>query len=258
VLPALDWAVGNAVDEPNSSAGIGAAIIPAAGRGDRLGPGRPKALRPLGGVPMLVYAVHAMAQARAMSLVVVAAPSADVLDVRTALADHHFAAEIDVVAGGETRRESVRLALAALPAEADVVLVHDAARPLVPIETVDAVAGAVRDGAAAVVPALPVADTVKQVGAGQLVVRTLDRSSLRAVQTPQGFTRQVLEDAHAKAAADQAGEATDDAGLVERLGVDVLIVPGSEEAFKITRPLDLVLAEAVVARRREGRPLVTG
>lgn len=202
---------------------------------------------------MLVYAVHAMAQARTIDLVVIAAPPDDLADVRTALADHQFAAEIYLLPGGETRQESVRLALAALPAAAEVVLVHDAARPLVPVDVVEAVVAALRAGATAVVPALPVTDTVKEVGGGERVVRTLERTALRAIQTPQGFARQVLEEAHAKAVADVAEVATDDAGLVERLGVDVLVVPGSEEAFKITRPLDLMLAEALVIRRREGR-----
>ncbi|MBA3744975.1 2-C-methyl-D-erythritol 4-phosphate cytidylyltransferase, partial [Sporichthya sp.] len=126
------------------------------------------------------------------------------------------------------------------------VLVHDAARPLVPVELVDAVAAAVRAGAEAVIPALPVADTIKQVEGG-LVVATPDRSGLAAVQTPQGFSREVLEKAHAAATGDTA---TDDAGLVERLGLPVRTVPGSEEAFKVTRPVDLLLAEAILARRR--------
>ena len=126
---------------------------------------------------------------------------------------------------------------------------HDAARPLVPVELVDAVAAAIRAGAGAVIPALPVADTVKEVDGG-LVVGTPDRSRLVAVQTPQGFARDVLEKAHAAAA---GGDATDDAGLVERLGIPVRTVPGSEEAFKVTRPVDLLLAEAILARRRKDR-----
>jgi 2-C-methyl-D-erythritol 4-phosphate cytidylyltransferase len=211
---------------------------------------------------MLVHAVRTLSRARLVDIVVVAAPVDDVTDVRSLLADHEVGAEVQVVAGGAVRRQSVSLALGSLPADVDVVLVHDAARPLVPVELVDAVAVAVRNGAEAVVPALPVTDTVKQVDDGNLVTRTLDRSALRAVQTPQGFLRSVLEQAHAAAAALEqgGGEAgagaapaeivTDDAGLVELLGRPVLVVPGAEEAFKVTRPLDLVLAEAVVARQR--------
>lgn len=227
-----------------------AALVPAAGRGERLGAGAPKALRTLGGVPLLVHAVRALAAARSVSLVVVAAPPDDVADVRALLADHEVGAEVSVVAGGATRQRSVRLALAALPPEVDVVLVHDAARPLVPVELVERVAGAVRAGAPAVVPALPVADTVKRVDADGGVVETLDRSALRAVQTPQGFARSVLESAHAAAETEGTDDVTDDAGLVERAGVRVLVVPGAEEALKVTRPLDLLLAEAVLARRR--------
>ncbi|MDI6412807.1 2-C-methyl-D-erythritol 4-phosphate cytidylyltransferase [Streptomyces albus] len=230
-----------------------AVVIPAAGRGVRLGPGAPKALRELAGTPMLVHAVRATVRARAVELVVVVAPSDGAPAVR-ALLDEHGLPEVVVVPGGETRQESVRLGLAALPESVGTVLVHDAARPLVPDETVDAVAAAVRAGAPAVVPALPVTDTVKQIeprgdGRPEPVTGTPDRALLRAVQTPQGFDRKVLAEAHARIAAEGEG-ATDDAGMVERLGVEVVVVPGHEEAFKVTRPLDLVLAEAVLARRR--------
>ncbi|MDT0305496.1 2-C-methyl-D-erythritol 4-phosphate cytidylyltransferase [Streptomyces sp. DSM 44917] len=241
---------------------IAAAIVPAAGSGVRLGPGTPKALRPLNGTPLLVHAVRALARARAIGLVVVVAPP-DRTEAVRALLDQQPApppVEQMVVPGGATRQESVRLGLAAVPESIEVVLVHDAARPLVPVDTVDAVVAAVRAGAPAVVPALPVTDTVKQVGPapeGRLpggpepVVGTPDRSLLRAVQTPQGFDRATLAKAHElHADATGATGATDDAALVERLGVPVVLVPGHEEAFKVTRPLDLVLAEAVLARRR--------
>ena len=108
-----------------------------------------------------------------------------------------------------------------------------------------------REGHPAVVPALPVVDTVKEVDASGTVIRTVDRAMLRAVQTPQGFTRAALQRAHAEA--DLTRPATDDAGLAERLGIPVFVVPGHEEAFKVTRPLDVVLAEAVLARRRSVR-----
>lgn len=190
-----------------------------------------------------------MTRARAVSLVVVVAPPDGVAEVGALLDSHGLpeTRDIRVVAGGESRQESVRLGLAALPDEVDVVLVHDAARPLVPVDLVDAVAAAVRDGAPAVVPGLPLADTVKQIDpATDAVTGTPDRALLRAVQTPQGFDRATLVRAHATI----TSEVTDDAGMVERLGVQVVVVPGHEEAFKVTRPLDLVLAEAVLARRR--------
>ncbi|MCX2925747.1 MULTISPECIES: 2-C-methyl-D-erythritol 4-phosphate cytidylyltransferase [unclassified Streptomyces] len=231
-----------------------AAVIPAAGRGVRLGPGAPKALRTLGGTPMLIHAIRAMADSRAVSLVVVVAPPEGAAEVRTLLDAHALPDRTDfvVVPGGRTRQESVKLGLDALPPGFDIVLVHDAARPLVPVDTVDAVVEAVRDGAPAVVPALPLADTVKQVepaavpGEPEPVVATPDRSLLRAVQTPQGFDRAALVRAHETV----TDNVTDDASMVEQLGLTVVTVPGHEEAFKVTRPLDLVLAEAVLARRR--------
>ncbi len=233
-----------------------AAVIPAAGRGVRLGPGAPKALRALGGTPMLIHAVRAMARSRAVSLVVVVAPSDGAAEVRHLLDEHALPerTEILVVPGGDTRQESVRAGLAALPADITSVLIHDAARPLVPVDTVDAVVEAVREGAPAVVPALPLADTVKEVEPGppgdpEPVVATPERARLRAVQTPQGFDLATLVRAHETIAVNGEG-ATDDAGMVERLGTTVVVVPGHEEAFKVTRPLDLVLAEAVLARRR--------
>jgi 2-C-methyl-D-erythritol 4-phosphate cytidylyltransferase len=163
-----------------------------------------------------------------------------------------------VVAGGDSRGESVALALAAAPPECDVVLVHDAARPLVPCTVIDAVIDAVLAGAPAVVPVLPITDTVRRVDDQGVVVETPSREHLRAVQTPQGFPRDVLERAYAPFLTDRLASAadpavmlhTDDAGLVERLGLPVHVVPGAEEAFKVTRPLDLLMAEAVLRRRQ--------
>lgn len=190
-----------------------------------------------------------MARARAVQVLVVVAPPDGAAEVRALLDAHELpgSTDITVVPGGATRQESVSLGLAALPEDVDVVLVHDAARPLVPVETVEGVVEAVRAGAPAVVPGLPLADTVKSVDPDTGVVTgTPQRSLLRAVQTPQGFDRATLAKAHATV----TGEVTDDAGMVEQLGVPVVVVPGHEEAFKVTRPLDLVLAEAVLARRR--------
>ncbi|MEV6795330.1 2-C-methyl-D-erythritol 4-phosphate cytidylyltransferase [Streptomyces sp. NPDC051320] len=239
-------------DPPGPDRGT-AAVVPAAGRGVRLGPGTPKALRALNGTPMLIHAVNAMAGSRSVSLVVVVAPADDVARVTSLINEYAPPAgtEVVVVPGGETRQESVRRGIDVLPDTVSTVLVHDAARPLVPVETVDAVIEAVRGGAPAVVPAVPLADTVKQVepqpdGRPEPVVATPERARLRAVQTPQGFDRALLARAHATV----TGDVTDDASMVEQLGVRVVVVPGHEEAFKVTRPLDLVLAEAVLARRR--------
>ena len=213
-------------------------LVPAAGVGVRLGPGRPKALRELAGEPVLVHAVRGLRACPSVGPIVVAAPVADVDAVRDQLASY----DVLVVAGGAERQDSVRAALAALPAEVDLVLVHDAARCLTPVEVVERVVAALRSGAPAVVPVLPVADTVKQV-ADDRVVRTVDRAALVSAQTTQGFLRAVLEQAHA----DGAAGLTDDAGLVEAMGAPVVTVPGADEAFKVTRPLDLLLAEALLA-----------
>ncbi|MEU7612724.1 2-C-methyl-D-erythritol 4-phosphate cytidylyltransferase [Micromonospora sp. NPDC049204] len=217
-----------------------AVLVPAAGAGVRLGPGRPKALRLLAGEPLLVHAVRRLAAAPSVHTIVVAAPVADVQAVRELLAP---VAPVIVVAGGAERQASVAAALAAVPTGPTIVLVHDAARALTPPELVESVAAAVRDGRDAVIPVLPVVDTIKEVDADEVVLGTVDRSSLRAVQTPQGFRRAVLSAAHAVA----CDPLTDDAGLVEKQGVVVSCVPGSEYALKITRPFDLALAEHLLA-----------
>ncbi|MGC4747743.1 2-C-methyl-D-erythritol 4-phosphate cytidylyltransferase [Micromonospora sp. DT201] len=217
-----------------------AVLVPAAGAGVRLGPGRPKALRLLAGEPLLVHAVRRLAAAPSVHTIVVAAPAAEVQAVRELLAP---IAPVIVVSGGAERQASVAAALAAVPAGPTIVLVHDAARALTPPELVESVAAAVRDGRDAVIPVLPVVDTIKEVGAGEVVLGTVDRSALRAVQTPQGFRRAVLTAAHAVA----GDSLTDDAGLVEKQGVAVSCVPGSEYALKITRPFDLALAEHLLA-----------
>ncbi|PWU46541.1 2-C-methyl-D-erythritol 4-phosphate cytidylyltransferase [Micromonospora globispora] len=217
-----------------------AVLVPAAGAGVRLGPGAPKALRPLAGEALLVHAVRRIAAAPSVHTIVVAAPVADVESVRAMLAP---VAPVTVVPGGAERQASVAAALAAVPAGPEIVLVHDAARALTPPELVESVAGAVRSGHDAVIPVLPVVDTIKEVDAGERVLGTVDRSALRAVQTPQGFRRTVLAAAHAAA----GDPLTDDAGLVEKQGVPVVCVAGSELALKITRPFDLALAERLLA-----------
>jgi 2-C-methyl-D-erythritol 4-phosphate cytidylyltransferase / 2-C-methyl-D-erythritol 2,4-cyclodiphosphate synthase len=236
-----------------------AALVPAAGRGERLGPGAPKALRTIGGEPILLHAVRGLLASGEVDLVVVAAPptEAGIAAVARILAGLD---PVLIVPGGGTRQQSVALALAAVPEQGyDVILVHDAARALTPPATIAAVVAAVRSGLPAVIPVLPVADTIKSAVPGEdpagfpTVGKTVDRSGLRAVQTPQGFRRDLLIRAHAAAGHD----ATDDAGLVESLGEPVSMIPGHVEAFKVTTPFDLVLAEAVLGRREEPKePLV--
>ena len=142
-----------------------AALVPAAGKGERLGAGTPKALREVGGIPLLVHAVRGLAASRVIDLIVVAAPVDFVDDVRALLGELDVTCDIEVLAGGESRQESVARALIALPADIDIVLVHDAARALTPPELIASVVAAVAGGHAAVVPGLAVADTLKQVNA---------------------------------------------------------------------------------------------
>ena len=226
-----------------------AALVPAAGRGERLGLGEAKALREISGVPILIYAVSALASTQSIDLVVVAAPQSDVDSVSALMAQQSFAEKVSVVAGGDTRQESVARALIALPEDVDVVLVHDAARPLVPVELVTAVVASVRAGNPAVVPGITVTDTIKEVNDKGEVLATIDRTSLRAIQTPQGFDRRLLQRAHAQLEESQ-GVFTDDAGLLEAMGITVKVVEGHVEAMKITRPFDLAIAETIIAKRR--------
>lgn len=225
-----------------------AVIVPAAGSGERLAAGVPKAMAPLGGEPILAHAVRALVAEPRVGLVVLAAPEG--LEEPMAALAATQAGDVPVVAvtGGATRAGSVAEALAVVPEGFDVVLVHDAARCLVPVEVVTAVIDAVLAGASAAVPGLPVVDTIR-VLAPDGGSHTVDRAALRAVQTPQGFPSHVLRRAHATG---HLG-ATDDAGMVEALGLPVVLVPGHPRAFKVTTALDLVLAEALVASSaREG------
>ncbi len=153
---------------------------------------------------------------------------------------------VDVVVGGAERTDSVRAGIAAAP-EAAYFLVHDAARALTPPELIARVAAELRAGHPAVVPALPVVDTIKSVDESGAVTGTPDRSGLRAIQTPQGFAAGLLRSAYATDT-----NATDDAGLVERLGARVHTIPGDPMAFKITTPLDLRLAHALLDERTAG------
>ncbi|MBF6438247.1 2-C-methyl-D-erythritol 4-phosphate cytidylyltransferase [Nocardia cyriacigeorgica] len=224
----------------NSSDGRGrvVALVPAAGRGVRLGESTPKAFVAVGGTPMLRSAVDGLLASNAVDEIIVMVPTEL---VQTAVALLPSSAPVRVVVGGAERTDSVRAGIATAP-QAAYYLVHDAARALTPPELIARVAAELRAGHTAVVPALPVVDTVKSVDEHGIVTGTPDRSGLRAIQTPQGFAADLLRAAYA---ADVA--ATDDAGLVERLGHPVRTVPGDPLAFKITTPLDLRLAEAVLA-----------
>jgi 2-C-methyl-D-erythritol 4-phosphate cytidylyltransferase len=218
------------------------ALIVAAGRGERLGADRPKALVELAGQPLVQWSIDALRAVDGMREIVVALPAGTAAP-----------SGVTAVAGGAVRSESVRIALAAAapggdPAEA--VVVHDAARPLVSVELVQRVLDALdRERIAdAAIAALPCTDTVKRADGDGLVAETLDRSSLWAVQTPQVFRRDALERA-VDVPDEILARATDDAWLIERIGGRVLLVPGGEDNLKVTTALDMRLAELLLAAR---------
>ena len=243
------------------------AIIAAAGSGTRLGSQGPKALVGLGGIPLIVHAVRSMEKSGVVERAVVSAP-ADTLDIfRRILADAGYEEggdfPVTVVAGGATRQASVSRALDA-SGQSDYVLIHDAARPLTPPEVIASVVDALQTGRRAVIPAIPVVDTIKEVCSWGVigddgvvgedfeeVVGTPQRSKLRAVQTPQGFETALLREVHAafaERAVSEESAASDDATLVEQTGEKVAVVEGSERSLKITHPLDLTVCEFLYAQ----------
>ena len=219
-----------------------AVLIPAGGVGARLGRRTPKQFLSVGGEAILAATVRHFRRHPRLAAIIVAAPAAHVMRARRLLG-----AGVTVVTGGATRQESVRLALEAAPPGVRVILVHDAVRPFITRELVDAVLAAARaDGAA--ICALPVAETVKRVRDG-VVEATVDRAGLWTVQTPQAFRAEILREAHDKARRDGV-TGTDDAMLVERLGHRVRVVPGLAGNVKITTPDDLRRARGTRRPRR--------
>jgi 2-C-methyl-D-erythritol 4-phosphate cytidylyltransferase len=217
------------------------AVLVAAGRGERFGHDRPKAFANLGGRPLLAASLERLERSEWVEAIVVAAPEeweeptillAEELGVGTVHA---------VVTGGATRADSVRAGVGEVPDDADVILVHDAARPLLPEEVVERVVAGLAEGWDGVVPALPLADTVKR-AAGEAVAETVDRTGLYAVQTPQVFVAEALRRALAR-----GGDATDCAGLVEAAGGRVRLVEGDRRLLKVTTPADLAFVETLLA-----------
>ncbi|MBS3940416.1 MAG: 2-C-methyl-D-erythritol 4-phosphate cytidylyltransferase [Actinobacteria bacterium] len=215
-------------------------VVVAAGRGERLGHGQPKALVELAGRPLLHHALAGLAEAGLPPAVVVHTPGE-----RAAFVAATGLEVAAYVPGGDSRTASVAAGLAAL-GDVEVVLVHDAARALTPASVIRAVADAIVDDVIAAAPGLPVTDTLKQVE-GDTVVATVPRDGLVAVQTPQGFTRRALVTAHA-----EGGDATDDLALVEqaivagRLQGRVVVVAGAAAAMKITYDTDLLVAASLL------------
>jgi 2-C-methyl-D-erythritol 4-phosphate cytidylyltransferase len=218
------------------------AVLAAAGRGERLGSDRPKAFARLGGRPLLAESLERLENSDWIDRIVIAAPP-DWEEPSILVAEEIVATKVhSVVTGGASRSESVRLALEAVPEDAAVVLVHDAARPLLPDEVIERVLAPLSEGWDAVVPAVPLADTVKRVE-GERVLKTVPREDLVAVQTPQAFLAAVLR----RAVAGDVASATDCSSLVEAQGGRVKWVEGDPRLLKVTDAEDLALVESWVA-----------
>jgi len=230
-------------------------ILPAAGLGTRMAGPQPKQFLALDGVPILIHSLRAFAAAPRVNTIYVAVRKPEMERVEAQIAEYAaqygFAGRVHVVEGGEKRQESVANALAALPAEADdIVLIHDAVRPLIDAATIERTIDAVAEHGAAIV-GLPAIDTIKQVertAHGAIITATIPREFIVQAQTPQGFRVGLLREAFAEAQAD-GFVGTDEASLVERAGHSVFVVPGSQVNLKITQPGDLELAEFYLRRR---------
>jgi 2-C-methyl-D-erythritol 4-phosphate cytidylyltransferase len=231
-------------DADTATRGVGVVVV-AAGSGSRLGATAPKAFVPLAGRPILGHALDTVVRLPGLRSLVVVVPAELADGEASEWEGIGLPDDARVVTGGPERAESVAAGLAHVDEECDVVLVHDAARCLTPLAVFERVVEAVRAGtagAAGAVPGMPVVDTVKTVDAQGVITGTPERAALRAVQTPQGFRRDVLVEAY------RSGQvATDDAALVERMGHKVLVVEGDQLAFKVTLPADLDHAERLLA-----------
>ena len=227
------------------------AILPAAGLGTRMAGPQPKQFLALDGVPILVHSLRAFAAVERVTAIYVAVRKNEMERVEAQVAEFGFTGRVHVVEGGEKRQESVEHALAALPAQPeDIVLVHDAVRPLIDAATIARTIDAVAEYGAAIV-GMPAIDTIKQVertAHGAIITATIPREFIVLAQTPQGFRYQLIKSAFAEAAAD-GFVGTDEASLVERAGQPVHVVPGSAVNLKITQPGDLELAEFYLKQR---------
>lgn len=209
----------------------------------------PKQFLALGGQPLILHSLRVLQASPVLDEIILAVPPSEMEYVLSqVVAAHHFTKVHKVVPGGDERQDSVRHALEAVDEDVDVVVVHDAVRPFLTPRMVEEVVAAARAKGAAII-ALPMKDTVKEVGADQVIKRTVDRRPLWLAQTPQAFRRDWLLAAHRKAHAEGV-HATDDAYLVEWAGHPVSVVEGSGENIKVTRPEDMIIGEAIWASRQ--------
>jgi 2-C-methyl-D-erythritol 4-phosphate cytidylyltransferase/2-C-methyl-D-erythritol 2,4-cyclodiphosphate synthase len=224
-----------------------AAIIPAGGIGKRMGPGTPKQFTCLAGIPLLIHTVRAFAQVAEISAIIVAVPM-DYLQHTRKLLEQYGLHLVKVVAGGKLRQDSVQAGLAHVPPECELVAVHDGARPLISPKLIRACLEAAQKTGAAMA-AIPVKDTLKEVAADQTIVRTIDRKTLWQAQTPQVVRTDTLKKAFAAAGKSFIG--TDEASFLELIKVRMSVVGGSEQNIKITRPDDLLIAEAMLMKKEQ-------
>ena len=226
-------------------------ILPAAGLGTRMAGPQPKQFLALNGLPILIHSLRAFAGVERVTAIYVAVRKTEIERVQSQIAEYGLAGRVQVVEGGDSRQESVSHALAALPAEADdIVLVHDAVRPLIDAATIERTIDAVAKYGAAIV-GLPAVDTIKQVertAHGAIITSTIPREVVVLAQTPQGFRCGLLQQAFAEATAD-GFVGTDEAAVVERAGHPVVVVHGSQVNLKITQQSDLELAEFYLRQR---------
>lgn len=225
-----------------------AALVAAAGSSTRMG-GINKLLQPLDGIPVLIRTLQALQAAQRVDEIIVATRECDLVEIADLCRTYGISKCKKVIRGGESRAHSVMLAALEVSEGTELLAVQDGARPLVTPALIDAVIHAAeRCGAAA--PAVAVKDTIKEADSSGIVVRTLERSALRAVQTPQVFSADLLKGA-LQSALEQQIPITDDCSAVERLGKEVLLIEGEESNLKITTPGDLILAEAILQAREE-------
>jgi 2-C-methyl-D-erythritol 4-phosphate cytidylyltransferase len=215
------------------------AIIPAAGVGIRMGSKRPKQFLEVNGTPLLALTLRTFQKCRAIDRVIVVVPGEEIEGCRRDMVSRRGFDKVEnIVRGGKRRQDSVRLGIDAAGNDADLVVIHDGVRPLVDGALVERVISAAETyGAAAA--GLPARETVKETDSRGQVIRTLDRSNIWLVQTPQAFTYELIRNAHERAWKEGWSDVTDDASLVERLGIKVKMVMGSEKNIKVTTPMDL-------------------
>ncbi len=228
------------------------AIVPAAGSGSRMNREVSKQYLTLSGKPVLVHTLEVLEACPGVDRLLVVVPPQDLSSVRAeVLAPWNLRKVAAIVPGGRERQDSVRAGLDAVDRDADLVLIHDAVRPLIPVDLVERCICAAAEAGAATL-GVPVKDTVKEVTPDGRIVRTCDRTVLWLTQTPQAFRRDIIERAHREAFRD-GFRGTDDTSLVERLGIAARMIPGDYRNIKITTPEDLVVAEALLASSRQAK-----